>query len=202
MSDEQDDIVDEATEGSSASQAETNETAEDSASLEEVSLQDQLDAAIAERDEAKDQVLRTYAELENTRRRARKDADDSRKYQALPLARDLMPAIDNLRRAIDAAAKATDENLAETVKELNVGVSMVLGQIESTFAQHEIHPIVSEGEPLDPNVHEVLQQVPLPDAQPGTVIQEVEKGYKIHDRVLRPAKVIVAMAAPTEGDAS
>lgn len=180
------DGADEATEGE-------GNTAE---SLGEVSLNDQLEAAIAERDEAKDQVLRTYAELENTRRRARKDAEDSRKYQSLSLARDLMPAIDNLRRAIDAAAKADEENLADTVRELNVGVSMVLGQIESTFTQHEIHAIASEGATLDPNIHEVLQQVPLPDAEPGTVIQEVEKGYKIHDRVLRPAKVIVAAAPP------
>ena len=190
MSEEQDEAVDPIEETSAD---ESPESSGDGATpLEELSLQDQLEAAVSERDEAKDQLLRTYAELENTRRRARKDGDDVRKFQSLALARDLMPAIDNLRRAIDAAAQADDDKLAETVKELTTGVSMVLGQIESTFAQHEIHPIASEGEVLDPNIHEVLQQFPHPDAEPGTVIQEVEKGYKIHDRVLRPAKVIVA----------
>ena len=200
MSEEQDNPVDEAADASAgAADAETSESeGVETTSLEDVSLQDQLDAATAERDEAKETLLRTYAELENTRRRARKDADDVRKFQSLALARDLMPSIDNLRRAIDAAAQSDDDKLAETVKELTTGVSMVLGQIESTFAQHEIHPIASEGQPMDPNVHEVLQQVPLPDAEPGTVIQEVEKGYKIHDRVLRPAKVIVAMTPPAQ----
>lgn len=197
MSEEQDDVVEQ--QPSEAAGDETSETDAGEASLEEVSLQDQLEATAAERDEAKDQLLRTYAELENVRRRSRKDADDARKFQALPLARDLLPAIDNLRRAIEAAGNADEANMADTVKELNVGVSMVLGQIESTFAQHEIVPVASMGEPLDPNVHEVLQQVPMPDATPGTVIQEVEKGYKIHDRVLRPAKVIVAMAPISEG---
>lgn len=112
-----------------------------------------------------------------------------------------MPAIDNLRRAVEAANGADESNMAATVEQLNVGVNMVLGQIESTFAQHEITPIESVGQPLDPNVHEVLQQVPLPEAEPGSVIQEVEKGYRIHDRVLRPAKVIVAMAPVSGGDA-
>ena len=156
------------------------------------SLQEQYEAAVAERDEAKDQLLRTYAELENSRRRARNDLDAARKYAAQPLAKDLLPALDNLRRAIDAAAGATDENMVDTVRELNVGVSMVLSQIEQVFAQHEITPVPGVGNPVDPNVHEVLQQVAAEDAEPGTIVQEVEKGYLLRDRVLRPAKVIVA----------
>ena len=153
---------------------------------------EQYEAAVAERDEAKEQLLRTYAELENSRRRARNDLDAARKYAAQPLAKDLLPAIDNLRRAIDAAAGATDENMADTVRELNVGVSMVLSQIEQVFAQHEITPVPGVGNPVDPNVHEVLQQVAAEDAEPGTIVREVEKGYLLRDRVLRPAKVIVA----------
>lgn len=193
MSEEKDESVEPA-EQASGDATNGNTSDGEGTSLEEMSLKDQLEAAIAERDEAKDQLLRTYAELENTRRRARKDAEDVRKYQSLSLARDLMPAIDNLRRAVDAAAQADPEKMAETAAELTTGVSMVLAQIESTFAQHEIHPIATEGEQLDPNVHEVLQQFPHPEAEPGSIIQEVEKGYRIHDRVLRPAKVIVAMA--------
>lgn len=153
---------------------------------------EQYEAAVAERDEAKEQLLRTYAELENSRRRARNDMDAARKYAVQPLAKDLLPALDNLRRAVEAAQSADDANMADTVRELNVGVSMVLSQIESVFAQHEITPIPGVGNPVDPNIHEVLQQVPVPDAEPGTIIQEVERGFMLRDRVLRPAKVIVA----------
>ena len=156
------------------------------------SLQEQYEAAMAERDEAKDQLLRTYAELENSRRRARNDLDAARKYAVQPLAKDLLPSLDNLRRAIDAAACATEETMADTVRELNVGVSMVLSQIEGVFAQHEITPVPGVGNPVDPNVHEVLQQVPSEEFAPGSIMQEVEKGYMIRDRVLRPAKVIVS----------
>ena len=181
----------------------TNEQPEDAAAedlaaeeaadeTEPASMDEQYEAACVERDEAKDQLLRTYAELENSRRRARNDLDAARKYQAAPLAKDLLPALDNLRRAIDAAQAADESNMADTVRELNVGVAMVLSQIEGVFAQHEITPVPGVGNPVDPNIHEVLQQVPSEDAEAGTVVQEVERGYMIRDRVLRPAKVLVA----------
>ena len=148
-----------------------------------------------------DQLLRGQAELENFRRRSQREMADVRKYQSLPVVRDLLPAVDNLNRAILAAEQTGD------VTNLLAGIRMVVQQLADTLKANAAQPIEAEGKSFDPNLHEALSQVPTPDHPPMTVIQVVESGYVMHDRVVRPAKVIVSCAppeaaaetAPTEG---
>lgn len=149
---------------------------------------DPLQEAIAERDAAVDRALRTQAELENYRRRMQRERDEDRRYAALPLVRDLLPGLDNLQRALDAAQHTDD--LAAMLQ----GVEMVAAQIQEILTRHGAEPIAAVGEPFDPNRHEAITQMPSTEHPPMTVIDEIERGYMLHDRVIRPSKVIVSVA--------
>ena len=160
----------------------------------------ELDQLRTENAELQDRVLRVQAELENFRRRSQKEAADAMKYQSLPVIRDLLPGIDNLKRALDAAEQSGDtQNLIE-------GIKMVSQQFVDALKSHSAEQINPAGEPFDPNLHEALTQVPSADHDPMTVIHVIESGYKIHDRVIRPAKVMVSCAPPeptlTEDDSA
>ncbi|MGD9856964.1 MAG: nucleotide exchange factor GrpE [Planctomycetaceae bacterium] len=146
---------------------------------------------LAERDAAVDRALRSQAELENYRRRVQRERDEERRYAALPLVRDLLPGLDNLQRALDAAQHTDD------LSAMLQGVEMVAGQIAEILTRHGAEPIVAVGEPFDPNRHEAITQMPSSEHPPMTVIDEVERGYTLHDRVVRPSKVIVSVA-PSE----
>jgi molecular chaperone GrpE len=165
----------------SAGTANTGQTAN-------LSLREQLEAARAERDANYDLYLRCQAELQNYRKRVQKEADEMRLYQAMPLARDLLPALDNLHRAL--AVAETSKNVDELLK----GVHMVATQIEAAFGRHQIVAIDAAGKPFDPNLHQAVQQVPTSEHPPMTVVQEVERGFTLKDRVVRPTTVIVAKA--------
>lgn len=158
------------------------------------SLEEQLEATRAERDENFNKFLRAQADLDNYRKRTQRDRDEERRFANLPVARDLLPAMDNLQRAIDAAAQT------QNVDELTSGVQMVLRQIEEVLGRYGITPVAAVGEPFDPNLHEAVQQVPTNEHPPMTVIQELERGYTLHDRVVRPSKVIVSAAMPDATD--
>lgn len=149
------------------------------------------DATMAtEISELKDRLLRSQAELENFRRRTQKEQLDAMKYQALPVIRDMLPGIDNLQRAVDAAEQSGDtQNLIQ-------GIKMVTQQFTDVLKQHKAEPLTPEGEAFDPNLHEALSQVPTAEVDPMTVVQVVETGYRIHDRIIRPAKVLVSCAPP------
>ena len=151
---------------------------------------DPLGSALAERDELKQKWLLAVADLDNYRRRVQKEFEQDRRYAALPLARDLLPALDNLHRALDAARNAGEVN------QLVQGVQMVAKQFDEILARHAVVPIAAVDKPFDPNLHQALQQVPAPGKPPMTVISECERGYTLHDRVVRPSTVIVA--APAE----
>jgi molecular chaperone GrpE len=140
--------------------------------------------------EARNQVLRAQAELENVRRRMRREMEDERRFAAGELLRDLFPALDNLQRAVDAASKTEGgAGLAE-------GVTMVLQQITQALEHHGCRRIPTVGEAFDPHVHQAITQQPS-DTQPaGTILLEAQSGYQLHDRVLRPAQVIVS-SGPT-----
>jgi molecular chaperone GrpE len=156
------------------------------------SLEERLRTALAERDAHYDRFLRSQADLENYRRRVQKERSDDARYSAAPLARDLLPAVDNLDRALEAATGATSaEDLVE-------GVRLVAKQLHGVLEGHAIQPIPTENEPFDPNLHEALTQIPSPVHPPMTIVQEVERGYTLHDRVLRPAKVVVSSGPPPE----
>ena len=125
----------------------------------------------AELQKAKEQAIRAQAEMENIRRRSRNEVDELRKYAALPVIRDVLGPIDNLRLALDAAEKSG--NVGELVK----GIQMVLSQFDGIFGNHYAKPIDCEGQPFDPNHHEALQQIPSADHPPMTVLQEFQRGY-------------------------
>lgn len=145
----------------------------------------------AERDQYRDAALRAQAELDNYRKRVARENEISAKFLTLPLVRDLLPALDNLGRTVQAAEQTGN------VDDLIKGLQMILGQFDQVFTNYSAKPIESLGQPFDPNLHEALQQMPSAEHPPMTVIQELERGYMMHDRVIRPSKVIVA-SAPAE----
>ena len=156
---------------------------------ENVSLVDQLAAAQAERDENYQKYVRALADMDTYRRRVMKEREDDRRFAPLALVKDLLPNLDNLRRAIDAAKSAS------SIEDLSRGVDMVLKQVDETLAKHGASPIASVGQPFDPNRHEAVAQAPSADHPPMTVLQEFERGYVLHDRVIRPSKVLVSKEA-------
>lgn len=154
---------------------------------------DELEALKAQRDQALDQALRAQAELDNYRKRTAREAEQFARYQMLPLIRDLLPAIDNLQRTMQAAGQTAN------VDDLIKGVEMIVTQFDQAFASYSAKPIEAVGQPFDPNLHEAVQQLPSEEHAAGTVIQDLERGYVLHDRVIRPTKVIVASAPPAPG---
>jgi molecular chaperone GrpE len=135
--------------------------------------------------DANDRALRSQAEFENYRKRAQRDAADERKYAALDIVRDLLPVIDNLELAIQAAEK---DPAAKTVLD---GVKMVVLQFHAALEQHNIRKIEGIGLPLDPNRQEAVMQEPS-ELPAGMVTRIVRSGYQLHDRVIRPAQVFVS----------
>lgn len=142
--------------------------------------------------ELQDKLARSWADLENYRRRVQKDQDEARRYESLRLIHDLLPGLDSLGRAI-ATAEQTGDQAA-----LLEGIRMVLQQFRDILRGHSAEPIEPKGQPFDPNLHEALTQVPSADHEPMTVLEVVEVGYRMHDRVVRPARVIVTCAPPEE----
>lgn len=160
------------------------ETAEnDSAELDPIAKLEE------ERDQFRDQFLRTAAEMENVRKRVQREREEERKYSKLSMIAELLPAMDNLQRAIDSAAK--EENPAGLLQ----GVEMVLKQFEEILKRNGAEPIEALGEPFDPNFHEAVQQRPDSEHPPMTVVEVLQKGVKLHERVIRPSQVIVSTEA-------
>jgi molecular chaperone GrpE len=142
----------------------------------------------AELAEAKDQTLRALAEADNVRKRLRREADEQRRYAEQLVLTDLLPVLDNLYRAADASGNAADAaKLAE-------GVKLVIQQFEGVLAKHHCERIDAAGKPFDPNFHEALVQQASADVPPGTVLNVYREGYRLHDRVIRPAQVVVSKA--------
>jgi molecular chaperone GrpE len=142
---------------------------------------------------AEDKYLRALAELDNTRKRLSREKADWLRYGHEGVVKDLLPIIDNLERALEAASAIPEGGGPETgSKGLTEGVALILKQFLDALARHGIVPIESVGKPFDPNLHEAMQRVERKDAAPGTVVQEFLKGYLLHGRLLRPAKVVVS----------
>ncbi|MEY4185310.1 MAG: cofactor [Planctomycetota bacterium] len=150
----------------------------------------QLAEMQAKIDDLQGRLMRSYADLENYRRRVQRDQDDARKFESLRLVRDLLPGLDGLNRAISSGEQTGDRQVL-----LN-GIRMVAQQFRDILKLHSAEQIEAVGRPFDPNLHEALTQIPSADHEPMTVLQEVEVGYRMHDRVVRPARVIVSCAPP------
>lgn len=140
---------------------------------------------------AEAEVLRSQAELENYRKRARRDMEEERRYACLPLMRDLLPVMDNLQRAVTHAAKAGGESEA-----LLAGVRMVAQELASTLEKHHCYQVEAAGVPFDPHYHEAIGQQPSSEVDAGHVALVVTDGYRLHDRVIRPSQVLVSTGAP------
>jgi molecular chaperone GrpE len=149
---------------------------------------EQLQAAITDRDKYKDHWARAMADLDNFRKRVYREMEDDRKFQSVPMLKSILPVFDGLDRAVFAAAQA------KNFDDLLNGVLMTIKQFETALAGHGAKPIVAQGQPFDPNLHEAISQVPSTEYPPMTVLNDVERGYTLHDRVIRPSKVIVSVA--------
>lgn len=164
-----------------------------------VELADRLNKSEAELAETKDKLLRALAETENQRRRAQREREDASKYAAANFAKDMLDVADNLRRAIGSIDPASLQD--ERAKALVDGVAATERALLAALERHGIKRIEPEiGERFDPNLHEAMFEVPNTGKPGGSVVQVVQAGYRMHDRLLRPAMVGVAKAsAPSAG---
>lgn len=149
----------------------------------------------AERDQMKDKWMRAVAEAENVRRRAERDKSDAQTYGGTKLARDMLNVYDNLERAVNAA----DDALREAHGSFLEGVELTQRELLNVFTKHKIERVTpATGEKFDPNRHQAMFEAPIPGAEPGTVIECMQDGFVIADRLLRPAMVGVAKAVVEE----
>ncbi len=153
-------------------------------------LGEALDRLREDLEAAKQEVLYAKAETQNVRRRLEKDIQDARAYAATGFARDILSVSDNLARALESIPAELRED--DKLKNLVAGIEATGREIEKAFSANGISRIAAMGLPLDPNQHQAMIEVPSADAEPGTVIQELQAGYMIKDRLLRPAMVAVA----------
>ena len=166
--------------------SDTNETMATAAPAVDPAELEKLQKLAAERDQYLDMAQRARAEFENYQKRVQKDRDLERRYAYTPLIFDLLPVFDNLERTLHAAQQAGEKGA------LVQGVAMVQAQFLEQLKRHGITRIEAQGKPFDPNLHQAVMQQPSADVEPNTVLQVLEQGFMNHDRVLRPAKVIVS----------
>lgn len=154
------------------------------------------DALQAENAGLKDRILRTMAEMENLRRRTEREVADARAYGASNFARDMLALADNLRRGIDSLSADERAGASPALKTFIEGVELTEADFLSRLTRHGVKKLAPKGEKFDPNKHEALFEAPDESVPTGTVVQVVEEGYTIGERVLRPAKVGVSRGGP------
>ena len=153
---------------------------------------DHTEAAVSSDDtedklkDAEERVLRAQAEIDNVRKRGQRELQDLLRYGEMELLRDILPVLDNIERAVDASEQTTD------MESLREGFRMTAKQIEKILENHNCQHIETDNAVFDPAVHEAISQQPGNGADPGSVIGVTSRGYVLHDRVVRPAQVIVA----------
>ncbi len=136
----------------------------------------------------KDQLMRTLAEGENLRKRTLKEIEHARKYSHITFVRDLVSSVDNLQRALESVPDDKSA-LPEPVKNLIIGLDIVEKEIITNFEKHNLKQIDPLGEKFDYNYHQAMFEVPTNDTEPGIVVEVSQKGYLLHDRLVRPAMV-------------
>ena len=150
---------------------------------------DRMATLEAEKNDARERMLRIAAEFENYKKRVRKEQSESEAKARESVIRDMLEVIDNLERAV-AVGEGADP------KALQQGVQLVLRLFGNKLERYDVKPFDAKGQAFDPRLHDAISQVPTADAPPGSVVNEVQKGYRIGDRLLRPAMVSVAVAPP------
>lgn len=143
---------------------------------------------LLELEQTRDRLLRTQSELENYRKRAQRTLEEERRFASLPLMRDLLTVVDNLRRALDAAQQH------ENASGLQAGVAMVADELTAILKRHHCEEISTEGARFDPHLHEAIGQMTRDDLEPGMIAYVAQTGYQLHGRVVRPSQVLVAAA--------
>ena len=156
-------------------------------------LEEKLDEAQTQAQDYHDRMLRMAAELENYKKRATRELDDMRKYATENLVRQLLTVVDNLERAIASASpdSPNDQGVVD-------GVALTLAEITKILENHHVTPIEALGAPFDPAFHQAMSQEERTDKPTNTVVQEFQKGYLIHERLLRPAMVVVSKNSANE----
>ncbi len=172
------------------SELETDEVAtKDNENInEEVSIEETVQNQNKEIQDLKDQLLRSLAEAENLRKRTIKEISDAKRYSHISFVRDLLSSVDNLQRALEAVP-VDKSNLSEPIKNLIVGLEIVEKEMINTFEKHNINQISPFGEKFDYNLHQAMFEVPTKEKEPGYVVEVSQKGYLLHDRLVRPAMV-------------
>ena len=169
----------------------------------EPTAEDRVAQLEAEKTELRDQLLRTVAEMENLRKRTEREIADTRSYAIAGFARDMLVATDNLSRALMVIPAEARETAEGTLKSLIEGIEMTEREMQRLLQKNGVIPIIAEGEKFDPHRHQAMFEVPDPSVPEGTVVQVVQAGYAIGERVLRPAMVGVAKgggkSAPAPG---
>ncbi len=155
---------------------------------------DRLTALEAERNELRDRLLRTAAEFENYKKRIRREQAETETKSKEGVLKDVLEIADNLERAAQVDEKAD-------FKSLQKGLELVLRLFQAKLERHDVRPFESKGQPFDPRVHDAVSQVPSADVPPNSVLGEIQKGYRIGERLLRPALVVVAVAPPASSAA-
>lgn len=153
---------------------------------------EQLELALREAEENREKYLRAMAELDNVRKRMARELEGARKFGAERLVSALLPVRDSLEASLEAAAGGQPD--AQAMLDGDRATLRILVQILADAGVSEIDP---EGEPFDPARHEAISMLPSPTAEPNSVVSVVQKGYLLHDRVVRPARVVVATAPPS-----
>jgi len=171
-----------------------SESAEDRSPAEDIAT---LAAAV---EELRDKFLRAVAETDNVRKRAERDVADARAYGIANFAREIIGVADNLARALEAIEPEARNSAQGTLKALLDGVELTRRELEKALAKQGVRPLDPKGEKFDPHLHQAMYEVPQPDVAAGTVVEVMQTGYAIGDRVLRPALVAVAKGGPRTGN--
>ena len=171
----------------------TDEDTDENTDENEEALTVELEAAKSKAEENWERYLRAAAEIENVRKRAARDVEHARKFALESFARDLLDVRDSLEMGLEAAESADADAIA-----IAEGSAATLRLLSTTFERYGVVLIDPEGEPFDPELHEAMSMVPAPDAEPGSVVKVIQKGYTLNGRLLRPARVLVAAEPPAD----
>lgn len=155
-----------------------------------------LAGALRERDEMKDRLLRTLAEMENLRRRTEREVVDARTYAVTNFARDILNAADNIRRALESVPAESRDGAEGAFKALIEGIELTERDFAKTLERHGVKVVEPKGQRFDPNRHQAMFEVPDAQVPNGTVVQVIQSGYVLGDRTLRPALVGVSKGGP------
>ncbi len=183
--------------GPAAFKAQQKATQEAEQAAEETALSDKIALLETSLAQGHDQMMRLAADMENLRKRAQREREDAGKYAVSSFARDLLDVADTFGRALQSIPE--DLRADERIAPLVTGIEATSRALMNCFEKYGIKKLEPMDEPFDPNFHEVMFETPIPGKQGGIIIQLIEPGYLLHDRLLRPARVGVSKADPTAG---